>query len=406
MDEGPADADGGGEDDDHESYQLGPDGTPVGGGETEPPEPETAVEYRRAARQALGAGDPQGALNSLDQALELARDADDAAMVAGVLTDRGNVRMEQADPDGQDPRAAPDAEELRETIAAAVADYTAALEEDPEAREAYFNRGLARARLGERESSTADLERAADLGASNPFLVRGNACVEAGADEYAREDFGRAIDRTGAARAYFNRGNANRRLGDDAAAVADYESALDRAGDLPDDGRRVLVQLGAVAGEGTADSRSGDTAAGPAEETAATYRLRASSLAVAHRDVWRGVALAEQALADADEGTEPWLEAAAVVVAGDALRTAAGYGADDDLDADVGRLREALADASLPDATATLFAAAGTEDTPDEPDLPGAPPAGDLADAVASRDHAALRAAGAEELIRQLRFYR
>jgi tetratricopeptide (TPR) repeat protein len=372
------------------SYQLGPDGTPIGSGpDREPPEPETAAEYRQAARRALGEDDEETALDHLDAALRLAREAGDDAVVAGVLTDRGNVRLERADADEGDPRAEPDTDEVRAAIEAAVDDYTAALDADPENAEATFNRGLARARLGDRDASTADLDHAADLGQGHPFLVRGNLYAEAGADEFARQDFTRAIDRTDVARAYFNRGNANRRLGDGDAAVADYEAALDRAADLPDAGRRVLVEL--------ADVTDG--------ETAATHRVRAALLAVATRDIWEGVALAERTVEEAPEDSDPWLDAAALVVAGDAIRDAAGYGPEA-VEPDVAGLRDRLHEATLPEPTAALVdgACAGDDAAIDRLDALDGPP--DLAPAVADRDHATLRAAAAAALGRQLRLYR
>ncbi|WP_254830424.1 hypothetical protein [Haloglomus salinum] len=387
MDDETGNADG-----ERESYQLGPDGTPVGSGtdRAPDPEPETTVEHRQAARRALGADDVESALDHLDEALGLAREDGNDALVAGVLTDRGNVRVERADSDEGDPRAEPDADEVRTAIEAAVADYTAALDADPENGEALFNRGLARARLGRREASTADLERAADAGTGHPFLVRGNTYAEAGADEYAREDFTRAIDRTDAARAYFNRGNANRRLGDEDAAATDYEAALDRADELPDHGLRVLVELGEVT-EG---------------ETAATHRVRAAFLAVAGRDVWRGTALAERALGDAAEVTDPWVDAAALVVAGDAIRGAAGYGPDDEVSADVPRLRERLTDTDLPDATAALVTGAMAGYDAAEAVFDALDTDVDITAAVSDRDHTALRHAAAAELGRQLRLYR
>lgn len=385
------DDDGGNGDDDRESYQLGPDGTPVGSGpDTELSDPGTAVGYRRAARRALGNDDETTAIEYLDRALELAREDGEDVLVAGILTDRGNIRMERADADGGDPRAEPDTEAVRTAIEAAVADYTAALDAGSEHGEALFNRGLARARLGEREASTEDLERAAETGTGHPFLVRGNAYAEAGADTYAREDFTRAIDRTDTARAYFNRGNANRRLGDEDAAVADYEAALDRADELPDHGLRVLVELG-------------DVATG---ETAAIHRVRGAFLAVTGRDVWHGVSLAEQALADAPTGCVTWGDAAALVVAGDAIRGAAGYGPDEGADADVSALRNRLADADLPDATAALVTGttAGYDTAADAFDTLDADT--DVVAAVRDRDHAALRRAAVVELGRQLRLYR
>lgn len=379
-----------GHDDEPDTYQLGPDGTPVDSGlDRKQPEPETAADHRQAGRRALGDDDHEAASRHLDRAVELATAAGDEELAAGALTDRGNVRLERAGGGDGDPRDAPPPAEVREAIEAAIDDYTAALERHPSG-EAYFNRGLARARLGDRDASTADLERAAERGEGNPFLVRGNAYAEAGADEAAREDFTRTIERTDAARAYFNRGNANRRLGDRQAAIADYEAALDRAADLPDGGLRVLVELA-----GTTDGAD-----------AATHRIRAAFLAVAGRDIWRGVDLASVALEEAPESSRAWADAAVLVLAGDALRDAAGYGPDETVDADIERLREGLAGASLPDPTAALVRAATGDpdtatDTLDEIVVPD-----DLDAAVVDRDDAALRAAAVVEFGRQLRLYR
>lgn len=384
------DEDDGGQANDPETHELGPDGTPVGSGpDREPPEPETAAEHRQAGRRALGDDDYEAALHHLDRAVELATAADDDELAAGARTDRGNVRLERAGGENGDPRAAPEPGEVREAIEAAVDDYTAAIERHPSG-EAYFNRGLARARLGDRDASTADIERAAERGEGHPFLVRGNAYAEASADKAAREDFTRAIERTGAARAYFNRGNANRRLGDHDAAIADYEAALDRATDLPDGGLRVLVELaGTVEGE-----------------AAASHRVRAAFLAVAGRDIWRGVDLASVALEAAPESSRPWADAAAVVLAGDALRDAAGYGPDESVDADTDRLRRLLAGTTLPTPTAVLVRAAteGPDAAADALDDLSVPD--DLVAAVEGRDDAALRAAAVTAFGRQLRLYR
>jgi len=374
-----------------ETYRLGPDGTPVDSGPDgrDEPEPETAVEHREAGRRALAEDEYGTAVEHFDRALELATAAGDDELAAGALLDRGNARLERVDGETGDPRAAPDAEATRAAVEAAIADYTAAIERAPSGR-AYFNRGLARARLGDREASTADLERAAERGEGRPFLVRGNAYAEAGADGAAREDFTRAIERTDAARAYFNRGNANRRLGDVAAAREDYAAALDRAAELPDDGRRVLVELAGV------------------DDQAATHRVRAAWLAVAGRDLWRGVGLADATLTDADGGTRAWTDAAALVVAGDALREAAGYGRDAELEADVSALRSTLAATDPPKPTAALVRTATGDDAEADPfgsiDALEAPD--DLAAAVADRDDAALRAAAVAEFGRQLRLYR
>lgn len=379
------------DEDDPEAYRLGPDGTPVDAGADgrEGSEPETAVEHREAGRRALAADEYGTARERFDRALELATAAGDDELAAGALLDRGNARLERVGGDAEDPRPAPDAGETRAAIEDAIADYTMAIERAPSGR-AYFNRGLARARLGDREASTTDMERAAERGEGQPFLVRGNAYAEAGADEAARDDFTRAIERTDAARAYSNRGNANRRLGDVAAAREDYTAALDRATELPDGGRRVLVELAGV------------------DDRAATHHVRAAFLAVAGRDLWQGVDLADAILADADGGTPTWSDAAALVVAGEALREAAGYGRNAAVEADVSALRSGLAAADLPMPTAALVRATTGDDTGTDPfeTIEALETPDDLASAVADRDDGALRAAAVAEFGRQLRLYR
>jgi tetratricopeptide (TPR) repeat protein len=375
-----------------ETHQLGP---PGGGSPSTDLDPETAGEYRQAARAALRDGETDLALDRLDRAVELAERAGDDELAAGALVDRGNARMERVDEDPGDPRAEPDATEVREAVEAAVAEYTAAVDHDPDNGEAYFNRGLARARLGDRAASTADLERAVELNErhADAFLVRANSYAEAGADEAAREDFTRAIDDTDAARAYFNRGNANRRLGDHDAAVRDYRAALDRAGDLPDDGLRVLTELaGSLEGEAAVRSRT-----------------RAALLAVARREIWRGVDLATPVVAEGPVADDARADAGALVLAGDALHDAAGYGREGPAAAegvDIDAVRGALVDAELPPATAALVRVATADGgaAEDTQALRERAPAS-LGRAVAERDDEGLRAAATVEFLRQLRVY-
>lgn len=375
-----------------EAHRLDP---PGGGSPSTDLDPETPGEYQQAARAALRDGELDLAFDRLDRAVELAKSAGEADLAAGALVDRGNVRMERVDEDPGDPRAEPDAEAVREAVTAAIADYTAAVEQAPDNGEAYFNRGLARARLGDRAASTADLERAIELDErhANAFLVRGNTYADAGADEAAREDFTRAVEDTHAARAYFNRGNANRRLGDHDATVRDYRAALDRAEELPDDGLRVLTEL-AEALDGEAAVRS---------------RVRAALLAVAQRELWRGVDLATPVITEGEAVGGARADAGALVLAGDALHGAAGYGRDSPAaveDVDIDAIRSNLLNTDLPPATAALVrVATGDRGSVDGADALRERVPAALGRAVADRSDEGLRAAATMEFCRQFRVY-
>ena len=53
----------------------------------------------------------------------------------------------------------------------AVVDYTAAIELDDKFAEAYYNRGLARIYLGDKEQGFADLSKAGELGIYSAYNV-------------------------------------------------------------------------------------------------------------------------------------------------------------------------------------------------------------------------------------------
>ena len=59
----------------------------------------------------------------------------------------------------------------RQDFTAAVADYTAAIERDPDFAEAYYNRGLVYIYLGRNDAGIADLSKAGELGIVSAYNV-------------------------------------------------------------------------------------------------------------------------------------------------------------------------------------------------------------------------------------------
>jgi Flp pilus assembly protein TadD len=76
----------------------------------------------------------------------------------------------------------------------AVADFTRAIELDPEDARPWLNRGSARDSLGELDPAVADFTRAVELdpGYVKAYASRGSACAELGLADRARADFDRA----------------------------------------------------------------------------------------------------------------------------------------------------------------------------------------------------------------------
>ncbi|KKL71137.1 hypothetical protein LCGC14_2097910, partial [marine sediment metagenome] len=78
----------------------------------------------------------------------------------------------------------------------ALADYTKALELDPDFVLAYHNRGLAYANLGDLEQAIADYTKALELDQTlvRAYINRGAAYQKSGDLEQAIRDFGRYLD--------------------------------------------------------------------------------------------------------------------------------------------------------------------------------------------------------------------
>ena len=112
---------------------------------------------------------------------------------------------------------------------AAIADYDGAIRLQPGFADAYSNRGIAKAKLGRWESGIADHDKAISLqpGLASAYNNRGNAKAGLGQLEAAIADHDEAIRlQPGLASAYNNRGNAKADLGQLEAAIADHDEAI------------------------------------------------------------------------------------------------------------------------------------------------------------------------------------
>ena len=107
--------------------------------------------------------------------------------------------------------------------------YDKALELEPDATDAYNNRGVAWNELGQHDKALADYDKAIRLAPdyASAYNNRGNAKSDLGQPEAALADYDKAIelepDHTSA---YHNRGNAKFDLGQSEAALADYNEAI------------------------------------------------------------------------------------------------------------------------------------------------------------------------------------
>ncbi|MBI4617708.1 MAG: tetratricopeptide repeat protein, partial [Planctomycetes bacterium] len=122
------------------------------------------------------------------------------------------------------------AREHQGDLAGAVADYTRAIELDPNYSRAYGNRGVARRAQGDVAGAVADFTRAIELDPSfaAAYSNRGSARREQGDLAGAVADFTRAIELDpNFALAYDNRGKARYVQGDLAGAVSDYTRATE-----------------------------------------------------------------------------------------------------------------------------------------------------------------------------------
>ncbi len=115
--------------------------------------------------------------------------------------------------------------------AGAVEDFTRVIQLAGGEARTYFNRGLARYRLGDYEGAVADYTHALRL---NPhwavvYYNRGNAYRQLEQPQQAIEDYSRALElNPEEVRAYFNRGVVRGYLGDAQGAAADFSEVLKR----------------------------------------------------------------------------------------------------------------------------------------------------------------------------------
>ena len=113
----------------------------------------------------------------------------------------------------------------------AIADYTQALEKNPEYAEAYNNRGYAYDITGEYDKAIADYTQALE---KNPeyaeaYNNRGYAYDITGEYDKAIADYTQALEKNPEdADAYYNRGIAHRKIGEYDKAIADYTQALEK----------------------------------------------------------------------------------------------------------------------------------------------------------------------------------
>jgi tetratricopeptide (TPR) repeat protein len=111
----------------------------------------------------------------------------------------------------------------------AIADYTQAINLNPNFAPAYRDRGIAYSYSGDYDKALADFNQALRLNPNDPtvYRERGNIYGFQGDDTRALADYNRSInvspDRRGA---YNNRGNVYRRMGDNDRAIADYTHAI------------------------------------------------------------------------------------------------------------------------------------------------------------------------------------
>ncbi len=115
--------------------------------------------------------------------------------------------------------------------AGAVEDFTRAIQLGGGDARTYFNRGIARYRLGDYEGAVADYTHALRLDPhwALAYYSRGNAYRQLDQPQQAIEDYSRALElNPEEVRAYFNRGVVRGQLGDAQGAVADFSEVLRR----------------------------------------------------------------------------------------------------------------------------------------------------------------------------------
>ena len=111
----------------------------------------------------------------------------------------------------------------------AIADYTKAIQLNPNYAEAYYNRGLAKTDLEDRQGAMADYSEAIRLKPdfADAYFKRGNGKYALGDKQGAIADLSEAIRlKSGYAGAYLMRGSIKSELGDKQAAILDYNEVI------------------------------------------------------------------------------------------------------------------------------------------------------------------------------------
>jgi tetratricopeptide (TPR) repeat protein len=173
-----------------------------------PAEPalEDAEAYVERGRDLVDQGLHAEAIEDFSAAIELDPSSVDAFFLRG-RTHYDHAVTLAVELTGQPPEAVPFLpDEVTEQMKLAIADYTSALELDPEYAKAYNNRGNARATLGDLEQALEDYDRALELDDSLTLT-------------------------------YFNRGALFYGLRNYEAAIADMEKYLELVPDAEDRGR-------------------------------------------------------------------------------------------------------------------------------------------------------------------------
>lgn len=112
----------------------------------------------------------------------------------------------------------------------AIADYTQAIEANPQNISAYKNRGVVQQHLGHSQQAIEDFTRVLEFSPQDAgvYNQRGIAYYRLGQSQLAMDDFTQALARNAKlAAAYSNRGIAARQLGDYGQAIADVRQAAE-----------------------------------------------------------------------------------------------------------------------------------------------------------------------------------
>jgi tetratricopeptide (TPR) repeat protein len=176
---------------------------------------EVVRKYLTQATQREKAGDFQGALTVLDEALAVDPDNGSALARRGMVKARLNETDE------------------------ALEDFDRAIRLEPDNFSAYLGRGLLHRQLKQTDASLADLNEAVKLAPRMPqlYLARGRTYAEAGMAKKAIQDFSQAVQLNPAEYAgYMGRAYVNMTLKQNDRAMSDLQYVLDHAKD------RVLVE--------------------------------------------------------------------------------------------------------------------------------------------------------------------